>query len=303
MHKTLLVMAAGMGSRYGGLKQIDSVGPNGEYLIDYSVYDAVRAGFDKIVFVIREDFAPQFRAHFEQYPLPDHVTLEYVYQRLDDLPAGYTAPAERQKPWGTGHAVWSARDAINEPMAVISADDFYGREAFVTVSNWLENLPAVSHDHYAVVGYRLGNTLSPNGWVARGLLKMDESHHLTSIHEHTKIGWVNGQIVSRDKANVDHILPADRLVSMVLFAFTPDFFAHLETSFCRFLDEHLTDLTCEFFTPNVVNDLIQASTSQMEVIPTTSNWFGVTYASDKQVTIDAIARLIGENVYPRHLWT
>ena len=295
-------MAAGMGSRYGGLKQIDAVGPNGEFLIDYSAYDAIAAGFDKIVFVIRQDFAAAFEAHFAAAWLPANVEIKYVYQDLNDLPAGLTAPKERAKPWGTGHAVWSARNVINEPFAVISADDFYGRHAYQTVASFLDQLSPTSQHHYAVVGYRLGNTLSANGWVARGLLKEDAHHHLTSIHEHTKIGFVDGQIVSRDKNGFDHQLSPDRLVSMVMFAFTPDIFAALQTALATFVNEYASDLSREFFTPNVVNDLIQAGQATMTVLPTESSWFGVTYHEDRKATVEAIAKLTAQKIYPAPLW-
>ncbi len=301
MHKTLLIMAAGMGSRYGGLKQIDTVGPTGEYLIDYSVYDAWQAGFDKVVFVIREDFADVFKEHFAHHICADKLEFQFVNQRLDDLPAGCPVNADRTKPWGTGHAVWTAREVIHEPFAVISADDFYGREAFVAVAHFLDQLPPDSHNHYAVVGYQLGNTLSENGWVARGLLKGDAQGFLTSIHEHTKIGRVDGQIVSRDKNDVDHPLEPNRLVSMVMFAFTPDFFAALETSFTAFCGQFGTDASMEFFTPNVVNELIQSGTAKMQILPTESSWFGVTYHQDKEKTVLMLAQLTSEGVYPNSL--
>lgn len=302
MRKTLLIMAAGMGSRYGGLKQIDSVGPNGEYLIDYAVYDAIQAGFSQIVFVIRQEFAREFQAHFAATGVEQRLTLTYINQDMNDLPADFSAPLTRTKPWGTGHAVWSARQAITDPFAVISADDFYGREAFLDVAMWLDHLSPDSRDHYAVVGYHLGQTLSANGWVARGLLKADELGLLTSIHEHTKIGLVNGQIVSRDKDGVDHVLAPDRLVSMVMFAFTPDIFAYLQEGFQAFLRDYIHDESREFFTPNLVNDLIQSGRAQMQVLPTTSRWFGVTYAPDKQTTVQAIHELITAGVYPSRLW-
>ena len=302
MKKTLVVMAAGMGSRYGKLKQIDQLGPDGEYLIDYAVYDALTAGFDKIVFIIRPDFAAEFQKHFAREKFGREVEIVYVYQKMDDVPAGFVPPAGRVKPWGTGHAVLAARDVVHEPFAVISADDFYGRAAYQTVADWLEKLPTGSQNRYAVVGYRLGNTLSQNGWVSRGLLKVDEQHCLTSIHEHTKVGWVDGQIVSRDKTDTDHILAPDRLVSMVMFAFTPDIFGYLSKEFEQFVRDSGQDLSREFFTPVVVNDLIQAGTASMEVLPTESAWFGMTYGADRQEAVAQIKRLIGEGVYPAPLW-
>ena len=295
-------MAAGMGSRYGGLKQIDSVGPNGEYLIDYSVYDAIQAGFNKIVFVIRSDFATEFCRHFNGDKFSPDIEIKFVNQEMNDLPVGCQLQTTRTKPWGTGHAVWVARDLIHEPFAVISADDFYGREALKDTAKWLESLPVDSRAHYAVVGYKLAHTLSPNGWVSRGLLMADGNMRLTSIHEHTKIGWVEGQIVSRDKQNIDHLIDKNRLVSMVLFAFTPDFFDYLEQDLCTFIQAHGHDDKLEFFTPNVVNHLIQDQIAQMQVLPTQSHWFGVTYVQDKRTTVEAIASLIKQGVYPLDLW-
>ena len=301
MRKTLLILAAGMGSRYGGLKQIDAVGPNGEFLIDYSVFDAIKAGFEKIVFVIREEFATEFKRHFEKKKIKSKIELVYVYQKIDDLPAGFELKINREKPWGTGQAILAARAEINEPFAVISADDFYGREAFDLMALELDKLGEQSQNQYLLIGYRLGKTLSENGWVARGLCKVDEDHNLTSIHEHTRISRLNGKIVSRDKNEQDHELEPDRLVSMVMFGFTKEFLTYLENDFKEFLSKNINEEKMEFFTPNVVNNLIQMKKAKMKVVPTKAQWFGVTYKEDKKITVEQIKKLIEAGVYPSNL--
>lgn len=295
-------MAAGMGNRYGGLKQIDVVGPSGEYLIDYAVYDAIKAGFDKVIFVIRREYASEFKKHFSGQKFRNKIKIDYAYQDLNDLPNGFRLHPKRRKPWGTGHAILAARNFIKEPFAVISADDFYGLKAYKLLADFFSHLAKDSHNQYAMVGYQLGNTLSPHGWVARGICKVNSQNYLTSIHEHTKIGWVNKQIVSRDKHHSDHLLDANRLVSMVMFGFTPDIFLHLQKSFKEFLTQFQDDLDREFFTPNVVNQLIQSQQATMKVLPTDSHWFGMTYALDKKQTISEIKKLIDEQVYPQNLW-
>ncbi len=302
MKKTLLVLAAGMGSRYGGLKQIDPVGPNDEYLMDYSIYDAYRAGFDKVVFVIRRDFVTDFKRHFPPRKFKNKMKVEYAYQDLNDLPLGVKLPETREKPWGTGHAVLAARNFIKEPFAVINADDFYGREAFEVLGKKLDNLPKDSVNQYFMVGYRLEKTLSENGWVSRGLCKVNYKNKLISIYEHTKVGWLKKRIVSQDKNGRNHTLDPKRLVSMTLFGFTPDFFEYLQTDFAQFLEENLNEEKMEFFTPNVVNDLVQNQKVEMQVLPTRSKWFGITYAEDKEKTIADLRELIKKGVYPARLW-
>ncbi len=302
MKKTLLILAAGMGTRYGGLKQIDTLGPNGEYLIDYGVYDAMMSGFDKVVFVIKRDFAKEFKRHFPASKFKGKIKIEYAYQDLNDLPMGFKLPQSRTKPWGTGHAILAARNFIKEPFAVINADDFYGRQAFEKMSQYLEQLDKESQGQYCMIGYHLEETLSDNGWVARGLCKSDEKGNLISIYEHTKIGKVEGKIISRDKAGNDKELEPKRLVSMTMFGFTPDFFDHLQTSFVTFLDEYLQVENIEFFAPNVVNEVIQTGQAQVKVLPTTQKWFGMTYNQDKEKTAAQIKKLIQEKVYPYRLW-
>jgi UTP-glucose-1-phosphate uridylyltransferase len=302
MKKTLLVMAAGMGTRYGGLKQIDSVGPNGEYLIDYSVYDAIKVGFDKVVFVIKREFAREFKKHFSPTKFKNKIKIEYAYQDLNDLPIGFKLPKDRKKPWGTGHAILAARNFIKEPFVVVSADDFYGREAYKIMAQELEILGKNSQNRYLLVGYRLGKTLSDHGWVARGICKVDDERNLTSIYEHTRIGRVKGKIVSRDKYGNDYELDEERLVSMVMFGFTVDFFSYLQISLISFLDEKIKIPEIEFFTPNVVNELVQTRQVTMKVVPTTSHWFGMTYKQDKIAAMAEIRKLIDAGIYPSQLW-
>lgn len=303
MKKTLLVMAAGMGSRYGGLKQMDAVGPHYEYLIDYAVYDAIRAGFDKVVFVIKRTFSSDFKKHFSTHKFNGKIKIAYAYQDLNDLPSGFRLNPDRVKPWGTGHAILAARNFIKEPFAVISADDFYGLSAYQLLSDFFSTLEKNSTNKYAMVGYQLSHTLSPNGWVARGICKVDKKNYLTSIHEHTKVGWLDGKIISRDKHNRDHLLSPNRLVSMIMFGFTPDIFNYLQLSFNNFLKDYQEDLNREFFTPNVVNELVQNKQVTMKVLPTNSHWFGMTYLLDKEQTMKEIKQLISNGVYPENLWS
>ncbi len=302
MKKTLLVLAAGMGSRYGGLKQIDPVGPNGEYLIDYSIYDAYRAGFDRVVFVIRRDFVLEFKRHFPKRKFKNKLKIDYAYQDLNDLPLGLRLPDKRKKPWGTGHAVLAARNFIKEPFAVINADDFYGREAFRVLGEKLDQLAKDSTNQYFMVGYRLGKTLSEHGWVSRGLCKVDYKNRLTSIYEHTKVGYKGKRIVSQDKKGINHTLDDKRFVSMTLFGFTPDFFDYLQADFAQFLEENLNSNKMEFFTPNVVNRLVSEKQIVMQLLPTREKWFGITYAQDKETTMATIDKLLKKGVYPLKLW-
>lgn len=302
MKKTLLVLAAGMGSRYGGLKQIEPVGPNGEYLIDYSIYDAYKAGFDRVIFVIRRDFAIEFKRHFSPRKFKNKLKIEYAYQDINDVPLGTKVPPERTKPWGTGHAVLAARNFIKEPFAVINADDFYGRDAFAVLGEKLDQLAKDSVNQYFMVGYRLGKTLSENGWVSRGLCKVNYKNLLVSIYEHTKVGYLGKRIVSQDKNGRNHTLDEKRLVSMTLFGFTPDFFEYLQNDFAQFLQENLDSEKMEFFTPNVVNHLVQDKMATMQVLPTRARWFGVTYPQDHEHVVAEIENLLKKGVYPTKLW-
>ena len=298
---TLLVLAAGMGSRYGSLKQMDGVGPNGEAIIDYSVYDAIRAGFGKVVFVIRHSFAAEFQEVFSAERFGHKIEVEYVYQELESLPEGFTLPAERVKPWGTNHAVMMAKGAIDGPFAVINADDFYGREAYQTIGDYLSQL-GNSRNNYCMVGYQVSKTLSENGTVSRGVCTVDGQGNLQGMVERTQIERVNGTILFHD-GGADEPLAEDTPVSMNLFGFTPDYFEYSEAYFKEFLAANIDNLKSEFFIPLMVNKVINDGTATMRVLKTTSNWFGVTYKEDKPQLMAKIEELIESGVYPRNLWS
>lgn len=297
---TLLVLAAGMGSRYGSLKQMDGVGPNGEAIIDYSVYDAIRAGFGKVVFVIRHSFEVDFKEVFNAERFGHKIEVEYVFQELDYLPEGFTLPEGRVKPWGTNHAVMMAAKAINEPFAVINADDFYGRTAYATIGDYLRGL-AGSEGRYCMVGYQVSKTLSENGTVSRGVCTVDEEGNLRGMVERTQIERVDGTIVFHD-GGADEPLAEDTPVSMNLFGFTPDYFRHSEAYFKEFLPANIDNLKAEFFIPLMVNKVINEGTATMRVLKTTSDWFGVTYKEDKPMLMAKIEELIAAGEYPRNLW-
>lgn len=297
---TLLVLAAGMGSRYGSLKQMDGVGPNGEAIIDYSVYDAIRAGFGKVVFVIRHSFAEDFCEVFNKERFGGRIEVEYVFQELDKLPEGFTLPADRVKPWGTNHAVMMAADVINEPFAVINADDFYGRDGYAVIGKYLSELGS-SEGKYCMVGYEVSKTLSENGTVSRGVCTVNEEGNLEGMVERTKIERVDGTIVFHDLGDPQP-LAEDTPVSMNLFGFTPDYFRHSEAFFKEFLAANIDNLKSEFFIPLMVNKVITEGTATMRVLSTTAKWFGVTYKEDKPQLMAKLEELIEAGEYPRNLW-
>lgn len=303
MKPTLLLLAAGMGSRYGGLKQLDGLGPNGETIMDYSIYDAIKAGFGKIVFVIRKDFEEDFRkkilAKYE-----GHIPAELVFQSLDALPAGFTVPVGREKPWGTNHAVMMAKDVIKEPFCVINCDDFYNRDSFMVIGKFLSELPAGAKNKYAMVGFRVGNTLSENGTVARGVCDTDAEGHLTTVVERTEVMRVNGAVSYKDEEGKWVAIADNTPVSMNMWGFTPDYFEHSEAYFKAFLSDskNMENLKAEFFIPLMVNNLINEKTATVKVLDTTSKWFGVTYSADRAGTVARIQSLIDEGVYPSKLF-
>ena len=297
---TLLVLAAGMGSRYGSLKQMDGVGPNGEAIIDYSIYDAIRAGFGKVVFVIRHSFAEEFKKMFNAERFGGRIAVEYVYQELDYLPEGFTVPEGRVKPWGTNHAVMMAAEAVHEPFAVINADDFYGEDAYKVIGSYLSEL-GDSENHYCMVGYEVNKTLSENGTVSRGVCTVDDNAFLESMVERTQIERVNGTIVYHDGDN-DVPLAENTPVSMNLFGFTPDFFGYSKEYFKEFLKSNEGNLKAEFFIPLMVNHLVGSGTAKLKVLSTSALWFGVTYKEDKPALVAKIEQLIEQGVYPRNLW-
>ena len=303
MKPTLLLLAAGMGSRYGGLKQLDGLGPNGETIMDYSIYDAIKAGFGKIVFVIRKDFEEDFRkkilAKYE-----GHIPAELVFQSLDALPAGFTVPVGREKPWGTNHAVMMAKDVIKEPFCVINCDDFYNRDSFMVMGKFLSELPVGAKNKYAMVGFRVGNTLSENGTVARGVCATDAEGNLTTVVERTEVMRVNGAVSYKDEEGKWVAIADNTPVSMNMWGFTPDYFEHSEAYFKAFLSDpkNMENLKAEFFIPLMVNKLINEKTATVKVLDTTSKWFGVTYSADRAGTVARIQSLIDEGVYPSKLF-
>ena len=303
MKPTLLLLAAGMGSRYGGLKQLDGLGPNGETIMDYSIYDAIQAGFGKIVFVIRKDFEDDFRQKvLSKYE--GHIPAEVCFQAMDKLPEGFTVPEGRQKPWGTNHAVMMAKGLIHEPFCVINCDDFYNRDAYMVMGKFLSELPEGSKNRYSMVGFRVGNTLSENGTVARGICSKNNEGHLTEVVERTEIMRVDGKVCYKDEEGKWVAVEDNTPVSMNMWGFTPDYFEYSDEYFKEFLSDakNMENLKAEFFIPLVVNNLIHAGTATVKVLDTTSKWFGVTYAADRQATVDRIKKLIDEGVYPNRLF-
>ncbi|MBP5257185.1 MAG: nucleotidyltransferase [Prevotella sp.] len=303
MKPTLLLLAAGMGSRYGGLKQLDSLGPNGETIMDYSIYDAIQAGFGKIVFVIRKDFEEAFREKvLSKYE--GHIQTELVFQGLDCLPEGFTCPEGRQKPWGTNHAVMMAKDVIKEPFLVINCDDFYNRDAFMVIGKFLSDLPENSANRYAMVGFRVGNTLSENGTVARGICSTDEAGNLTTVVERTEIMRKDGPVCYKDENGEWVAVDDNTPVSMNMWGFTPDYFVHSEEYFKEFLsdEKNMSNLKAEFFIPLMVNKLIQDKTATVKVLDTTSKWFGVTYQADRDDVVARIQALVDNGTYPAKLF-
>ncbi|MEI7677172.1 MAG: nucleotidyltransferase, partial [Bacteroidales bacterium] len=273
MKPTLFVLAAGMGSRYGGLKQLDGLGPNGETIMDYSIYDAVRAGFGKVVFVIRHSFENDFRTKIiNKYE--NVIPVELVFQELDYLPEGFTLNPERVKPWGTNHATLMGKDVIKEPFAVINADDFYGRESFSILADSLKEMGG-KKDEYCMIGYRVGNTLSESGSVARGICEVNSESYLTTVVERTHIERIDGIVKYKDEAGEFVSINDNTPVSMNMWGFTPDYFDYSEKFFIEFLKENESNIKAEFFIPLVVNTLIESETIKLKVLDTPSMWFGV----------------------------
>ncbi|MDR2287328.1 MAG: nucleotidyltransferase [Prevotellaceae bacterium] len=300
MRPTLFVLAAGLGSRYGGLKQMDGVGPSGETIIEYSVYDAIQTGFGKVVFVIRHSFDEEFR-EFVNARFAKDIPVDIVYQEITDLPDGYSPNPEREKPWGTNHAVLMAKHMIREPFCVINADDFYGRTSFEVMSKFLFNVYGKTNQ-YSMVGFRIQNTLSESGAVARGVSQTDGNGYLTNVVERTHIERLDDGIKYKDANGEWHLIEENTPVSMNIWGFTPDYFQHSEEYFKKFLDEHGHELKSEFFIPLMVNYLIQNRISTVKVLDTDSQWFGVTYREDKPAVIAKINQLVEKNIYPDNLW-
>ncbi len=296
MKPTLFVLAAGMGSRYGGLKQLDGLGPHGETIMDYSIYDAIRSGFGKVVFVIRKDFEQDFKEIIlSKYE--GHIPVATVFQSIDALPEGFACPAERTKPWGTNHAVLMGKGVINEPFAVINADDFYGRNTFEVMAQELMRERTRKGD-YCMVAFHVGNTMSESGTVSRGVCGQ-KNGYLDTVVERTAIGYNEaGEIVFTDENGVVQHLDPSTLVSMNMWGFTPDYFDYSEKYFVEFLKENIEKPKSEFFIPMVVNKMIQNGTGTVKVLDTTSKWFGVTYAEDRPSVVEKLAALHEVGEYP-----
>ncbi len=300
MKPTLLILAAGMGSRYGKLKQLDGFGPNGETIIDYSLYDAIRAGFGKVVFVVRDAFKAEFEAIFRA-KLNGKIEMEFVSQELINIPAGYEVHPDRQKPWGTAHAVWVAKDVIQEPFGVINADDYYGVEAFGQLATFLSD--RTSTKDYAVIAYHLYNTLSEHGTVNRGVCQADAEGYLADIEECVKIKQSdNGTITFPDGDSYRELSP-ETLVSMNMWGFQPSFFEFFEQKFSDFLHNSGHELTSEYYIPTLIDYLIKQNILKIHIIETQSDWFGVTYQEDRPFVVERINELIEQGVYPSNLWS
>jgi choline kinase len=299
----LIVMAAGIGSRYGGLKQMDPIGPHGEIIIDYSVYDALNVGFGKVIFVIKEDFEEAFRERVGK-AIEEQCETAYVFQRIEDIPQGFHVPPNRQKPWGTGHATLVCKNVVHSSFAVINADDFYGRSSFQVLCDYLKS----AQDHacvydYCMIGYALENTLTEHGYVARGVCTVNQDGYLVEIHERTRVEkW--GDSVRYTEDGEDWIeMPKGSIVSMNMWGFTPSLFSELEVRFSQFLRKNSDSIEkAEFFLPDVVDDLIKEKKASAKVLPTDERWFGVTYQQDKPRVKQAIRDLIRRGVYPENLW-
>jgi dTDP-glucose pyrophosphorylase len=300
MKPTLLILAAGLGSRYGGLKQIDPIGPNGEIIIDYSIYDAIKAGFGKIVFVIQHYFEESFRKKIGS-KFDNLIETTYAYQELDACLDGFKPQEARNKPWGTGHAILVARDVVREPFAVINADDYYGPNSFKMIADFLA-AKDLCPDDYAMVGWTLKDTLSEYGPVARGVCKCDEQMFLRKITECKKVEKTAGGVRYPDDNGTEHSLTGNEIVSMNLWGFQPSIFQHLQSLFRRFLKEHGNEKDSELYIPAVIDELIESGKATMKVLRTNDIWFGVTYRRDRVIAARCIRELINQGLYPENLW-
>ncbi len=295
---TLLILAAGLGSRYGSLKQIEPIGPGGEAIIDYSVYDAIRAGFGKVVFVIKKQIEDDFKENLLKR-FENKVDTGYVFQELDMLPGGYSVPAERKKPWGTAHAIMVSEKEINTSFAAINADDFYGYEAFSELHGFLSKVS--DETDYCMIGYKLANTLSEHGTVSRGICKTDNNDHLVSVTELTKIKRENGNIVYYDN-DKPKSLPGDATVSMNMWGFTNTVFQQIRERFTSFLDNNINNPGAEYYIPTLVDQLISSKQARVKVLQCNASWFGITYKEDKAAARESILKKIEKGEYPERLW-
>lgn len=299
MQPTLVILAAGMASRYGSMKQVQSFGPAGETIMEYSIYDAIRAGFGKVIFIIREEFAEGFRNNFEP-KLSGKIATDYVYQHLTSFTGETSLPRERTKPWGTAHAVLCCKGRINEPFAVINADDFYGEDAFAKAYTFLTT--QCNSKTYGILGYALKNTLSENGSVSRGVCNIDANNNLIEINERTKIFETENEEIVYEDATGQHSLPLETKVSMNYICFAPNVIDLCEAEFELFLNGHSQELKSEFFLPSITNQFIQKNMGDVKIIPTDSKWFGVTYKEDAPTVKSSIDELVNTSHYPQNLW-
>jgi choline kinase len=299
MKPTLLILAAGMGSRFGGLKQVEPVGPNGEAIIDYSIYDAIKAGFGKVVFVIRESFADAFKEKFDPI-LEGKIEVEYVFQELENLPEGYSLPQGREKPWGTAHAILVTKNVIKEPFCALNADDFYGYNAYKVMAEFLTQ--SADSAEYSMVGYKLSHTLSDYGSVSRGICDVGENDLLREIVETTKILKKDGKIISIEPDGSEKELTGNESASMNIWGFKPSVFPILEEKFTEFLENHINEPKSEIYIPSVVFDMIQEKKAKVKVLKADSPWFGVTYKEDKPRVVAKINKLIEQGEYPEKLY-
>ncbi len=301
MKPTLVILAAGMGSRYGGLKQVDPVGPSGETIMDYSIYDAERAGFDRVVFVIRRDFEAIFKETIGA-KYKNLVEVDYAYQEMGDLPIGYSVPHDRLKPWGTAHAIYAARHSVRAPFAAINADDFYGQDAFLKLGAFLSREPVSQEPlDFAMVGYLLEQTLSENGSVARGVCTLGPQDFLKGVTEMTRLVRVEGGIENQEDPEAPLRLTGKERVSMNMWGFRPELFTVLKDRFPIWLERNAGNVKAEWYIPFVVDELVKEGLTTVSVLPTESRWFGVTYREDKQKVVEAISKLVNEGVYPERL--
>ncbi|HEC42884.1 MAG TPA: nucleotidyltransferase [Bacteroides sp.] len=301
MKPTLLILAAGMGSRYGSLKQIDAVGPSGEAIIDYSIYDAIRAGFEKVTFIIRRSIENEFREVFGD-KLKGRIETDFVFQELDMVPEGISYSPDRVKPWGTAHAIWVAKSFIRQPFVAINADDFYGAGSYQAMADYLSAHNGSENEKYCMMGYQIQHTLSDFGSVSRGICDSADNDFLKSVVERTEIVRDGEKIHFLDENGEKVELKGDDLVSMNIWGFTPAVFEHIESAFSEFIEINASNKKAELYIPAVVNDLVSRNTASVEILPALDQWFGVTYKEDKPLAVEYIKRLIEKGVYPDNLW-
>jgi len=300
MRPTLLILAAGIGSRYGGLKQVDQVGPSGEAILDYSIYDAIRAGFKKVVFIIRKNIEKEMREVFER-KLSGRIEVDFIFQELDMIPEGYSVPPDRVKPWGTAHAVSVAAAHVREPFLVINADDYYGPASYRMTADYLMSHKGNNKD-FCMVGYQIQHTLSEFGPVSRGLCEADEQDYLRAVVEITEIENKDGKIAYKHKDGHQVQLKGTELVSMNVWGFTPAIFPYIDEELKTFLSEHAGNPKAELYIPTIINNLVKKDTARVKILPAADNWFGVTYREDKPMAVTKISHLISGGVYPANLW-